>query len=118
MCDSSGGLSSTRRMATFELYRRSTIGMCLTDTLDEMVSTGTLGPDEAIQVLVQFDKSIAEALDTKVKTKVSIKGHLHTYRFCDNVWTFVLQNALFKYDEGQENVGRVMIVACDSKLLT
>ncbi|GJW85968.1 casein kinase 1-like protein 3 [Tanacetum coccineum] len=37
------GLSSTRRMATFELYRRSTIGMCLTDTLDEMVSTGKLG---------------------------------------------------------------------------
>ncbi|GJR16532.1 transcription initiation factor IIA subunit 2 [Tanacetum coccineum] len=38
-------LSSTRQMATFELYRRSTIGMCLTDTLDEMVSTGKLGPE-------------------------------------------------------------------------
>ncbi|KAL8223157.1 hypothetical protein R6Q57_020556 [Mikania cordata] len=104
-------------MATFELYRRSTIGMCLTETLDEMVSSGILGPELAIQVLVQFDKSMAEALDTQVKTKVSIKGHLHTYRFCDNVWTFILQDALFKYDECQENVGRVKIVACDSKLL-
>ncbi|KAJ0933995.1 putative transcription initiation factor IIA, gamma subunit, transcription factor IIA, helical [Helianthus annuus] len=104
-------------MATFELYRRSTIGMCLTETLDEMVSSGILGPELAIQVLVQFDKSMAEALDTQVKTKVSIKGHLHTYRFCDNVWTFILQDALFKYDEFQENVGRVKIVACDSKLL-
>lgn len=45
------------------------------------------------------------------------QGHLHTYRFCDNVWTFILQDALFKYDEHQENVGRVKIVACDSKLL-
>ena len=43
-------------MATFELYRRSTIGMCLTETLDEMVQNGTLSPEAAIQVLVQFDK--------------------------------------------------------------
>ncbi|KAK4758354.1 hypothetical protein SAY87_019655 [Trapa incisa] len=105
-------------MATFELYRRSTIGMCLTETLDEMVQSGTLSPELAIQVLVQFDKSMTEALETQVKSKVSIKGHLHTYRFCDNVWTFILQNAIFKVDDGQEDVGRVKIVACDSKLLT
>ena len=43
-------------MATFELYRRSTIGMCLTETLDEMVQSGTLSPELANQVLVQFDK--------------------------------------------------------------
>ncbi|KAI4308659.1 hypothetical protein L6164_031714 [Bauhinia variegata] len=106
------------RMATFELYRRSTIGMCLTETLDEMVQNGTLSPELAIQVLVQFDKSMTEALETQVKSKVSIKGHLHTYRFCDNVWTFILQDAVFKTEDNQENVGRVKIVACDSKLLT
>ncbi|KEH21445.1 transcription initiation factor IIA subunit 2 [Medicago truncatula] len=60
-------------MATFELYRRSTIGMCLTETLDEMVQNGTLSPEIAIQVLVQFDKSMTEALETQVKSKVSIK---------------------------------------------
>ncbi|MED6130814.1 hypothetical protein PIB30_004235 [Stylosanthes scabra] len=105
-------------MATFELYRRSTIEMCLTETLDEMVQNGTLSPELAIQVLVQFDKSMAKALETQVKSKVSTKGHLHTYRFCDNVWTFMLQDALIKTDDCQENVGRVKIVACDSKLLT
>lgn len=46
------------------------------------------------------------------------QGHLHTYRFCDNVWTFILQDATFKNEGNQENVGRVKIVACDSKLLT
>ncbi|XP_021740617.1 transcription initiation factor IIA subunit 2 isoform X1 [Chenopodium quinoa] len=106
------------KMATFELYRRSTIGMCLTETLDEMVQSGTLSPELAIQVLVQFDKSMTEALEAQVKSKVTIKGHLHTYRFCDNVWTFILQDALFKSEELQENVSRVKIVACDSKLLT
>ncbi|KAF8411335.1 hypothetical protein HHK36_003882 [Tetracentron sinense] len=88
-------------MVTFELYRRSMIGVCLTETLDEMVSNGTLCPDLAIQVLVQFDK-----------------GHLHIYRFCDNVWTFILKDALFKNEESQETVGRFKIVACDSKLFT
>ncbi|PON59600.1 Transcription initiation factor [Parasponia andersonii] len=87
-------------MATFELYRRSTIGMCLTETLDEMVQSGTLSPELAIQVLVQFDKSMTEALETQVKSKVTIK------------------DALFKNEDSQENVGRVKIVACDSKLLT
>ncbi|GMI82770.1 hypothetical protein like AT4G24440 [Hibiscus trionum] len=104
-------------MATFELYRRSTFGMCLTEALDEMVSNCTLSPEHAIQVLVQFDKSMAEALESQVKSKVTIKGHLHTYRFCDNVWTFILQDALFKKEDSQETVGRVKIVACDSKLL-
>ncbi|KAJ4899581.1 hypothetical protein Rs2_13532 [Raphanus sativus] len=107
-----------RIMATFELYRRSTIGMCLTETLDEMVQSGTLSPELAIQVLVQFDKSMTEALESQVKTKVTIKGHLHTYRFCDNVWTFILQDAMFKSEDRQENVSQVKIVACDSKLLT
>ncbi|KAK8646765.1 hypothetical protein V6N13_120540 [Hibiscus sabdariffa] len=45
-------------MATLELYRRSTIGMFLTEILDEMVSNCTLSPELAIQVLVQFDKRI------------------------------------------------------------
>ncbi|XP_058084151.1 transcription initiation factor IIA subunit 2 isoform X1 [Magnolia sinica] len=70
-------------MATFELYRRSTIGMCLTETLDEMVSNGTLSPELAIQVLVQFDKSMTEALETQVKSKVTIKMRwLTSLRFC------------------------------------
>ncbi|KAK8678012.1 hypothetical protein V6N13_143529 [Hibiscus sabdariffa] len=91
--------------------------MCLTEALDEMVSSCTLSPELAIQVLVQFDKSMTEALESQVKSKVTIKGHLHTYRFCDNVWTFILQDALFKKEDSQETVGRVKIVACDSKLL-
>ncbi|WVZ67244.1 hypothetical protein U9M48_016350 [Paspalum notatum var. saurae] len=104
-------------MATFELYRRSTIGTCLTDTLDDLVSARVVSPELAIQVLVQFDKSMTEALDSQVKSKVNIKGHLHTYRFCDNVWTFILTDATFKSEEISETLSKVKIVACDSKLL-
>ncbi|KAL1534514.1 transcription initiation factor IIA subunit 2 [Salvia divinorum] len=104
-------------MAIFELYRRSTIAMCLIESLDQMVSSGVLNPELAICVLLQFDKSMTEALENKVKSKVSIKGHLHTYRNCDDVWTFIVQNAQIKTEEGQETAEFVRIVACDSKLL-
>ncbi|GJM91771.1 hypothetical protein PR202_ga08181 [Eleusine coracana subsp. coracana] len=104
-------------MVTFELYRRSTIGTCLTETLDDLVSSGAVSPELAIQVLVQFDKSMTDALETQVKSKVAVKGHLHTYRFCDNVWTFILTDATFKSEEISEALSKVKIVACDSKLL-
>lgn len=45
-------------MATFEIYRKSSIGACLIDALDEMVLSGTLSPEVAYKVLVQFDKVI------------------------------------------------------------
>ena len=48
---------------------------------------------------------------------VAVQGHLHTYRFCDNVWTFILTDATFKSEEISETLSKVKIVACDSKLL-
>ncbi|GMN40184.1 hypothetical protein TIFTF001_009415 [Ficus carica] len=81
-------------MATFELYRRSTIGMCLTETLDEMVQSGTLSPELAIQVLVQFDKSMTEALESQVKSKVSIKK----YADLENLNKYVEMFTLLAYE--------------------
>ncbi|XP_050214147.1 transcription initiation factor IIA subunit 2-like [Mercurialis annua] len=105
-------------MQTLEIYRRSTIGMCLIETLDAMVQSGTLSPDLAIQTLVQFDKSMIGALESQpqVKSKLSVKGHLHTFRLVGGVWTFILQDALLKNGDSQENAGRVKIVAIDSEL--
>jgi len=52
-----------------------------------------------------------------VKSKTTFKGHLHTYRFCDNVWTFILDNPTFRTDNSGEiiNSDKVKIVACDGK---
>lgn len=59
-------------MAYYELYRRSTLGMTLTDSLDEMVTNGKLTPTIAMKVLAQFDKCMNEALKN-VKTKTTFK---------------------------------------------
>eukprot|EP00244_Chara_vulgaris_P000884 TRINITY_DN11466_c1_g1_i2.p2 TRINITY_DN11466_c1_g1~~TRINITY_DN11466_c1_g1_i2.p2 ORF type:complete len:107 (+),score=18.54 TRINITY_DN11466_c1_g1_i2:365-685(+) len=104
-------------MAHYELYRKSTIGSCLLQAVDELVMSGQISPDLAVKIALQFDKSMNEALQTKIKSKTVFRGHLHTYRFCDNVWTFILEDGLFKTDNEQINVERVKIVACDAKIL-
>lgn len=79
----------------------------------------------------QFDKSLADTMVKQVKTKTTLKvcyisiihlsffdlhltqGHLHTYRLCDDVWTFIVKNPSFKM-ESNEMVGapRIKIIAC------
>jgi transcription initiation factor TFIIA small subunit len=43
------------------------------------------------------------------------QGNLNTYRFCDNVWTFVLNKVEFRDGNDLVNVDKVKIVACDGK---
>mmetsp|Transcript_12651 Transcript_12651/g.17296 ORF Transcript_12651/g.17296 Transcript_12651/m.17296 type:complete len:101 (+) Transcript_12651:250-552(+) len=97
------------------------MGSTLTDALDEMVTNSTLHPKLAMSVLSQYDKSMNEALTNRVRSKVQFKGHLHTYRFCDNVWTFILEGAEFKSTlpgaaTELVKVDKVKIVACDGKV--
>lgn len=45
-----------------------------------------------------------------------MKGHLDTYRFCDEVWTFIIKDVKIKLDNQQTlEADRVKIVACQSK---
>ncbi|KAH8831984.1 transcription initiation factor IIA gamma subunit [Flagelloscypha sp. PMI_526] len=82
--------------AYYELYRGSSIGMALTDSLDELITSGAITPQLAMKVLQQFDKSLADSLVKHVKTKTTLKGHLKTYRLCDDVWTFHHQKSQFQ----------------------
>jgi transcription initiation factor TFIIA small subunit len=37
------------------------------------------------------------------------------YRFCDDVWTFVIENAQFKMETENVRADRVKLVACAAK---
>lgn len=64
------------------------------DSLYELMQYGQLPPNLASEVLLHFDKSINAALSSRVKNKVIFHSEkLSTYRFCDNVWTFLLKVA-------------------------
>ncbi|CAF2591698.1 unnamed protein product [Rotaria sp. Silwood2] len=109
-------------MANYQLYRNTTLGVTLQDTLEEMISQGALTDQAAGKVLSEFDRSINLALDKRINKK----GKLSTYRFCDNVWTLVLKDFNVKdSNQSQHNtaapssqippVDKVKIVACDGK---
>ncbi|KAK4686654.1 transcription initiation factor TFIIA small subunit, partial [Tremellales sp. Uapishka_1] len=103
----------------YEFYRGSSIGTALTDSLDELITAGDIPPQLAMRVLQQFDKSLTENLQKGVKQKTTVKGHLDTYRLCDDVWTFVVKDPQFKM-EGTGSSAEVVtapkikIVACKS----
>lgn len=54
------------------------------------------------------------------KSDALIKGNLHTYRFCDNVWTFILEDAsvTLTLGDGKEtiSVDTAKIVAVEAAL--
>lgn len=55
------------------------IGMALTDSLDELITSGSITPQLAMKVLQQFDKSLADTLVRQVKTKTTLKVHFFVY---------------------------------------
>jgi len=42
-------------MTNYELYRRSSVGIALTDTLDEMINSSLIDPQLAMKILQQVN---------------------------------------------------------------
>ncbi|KAK7205717.1 transcription initiation factor IIA, gamma subunit, helical domain-containing protein [Myxozyma melibiosi] len=103
--------------AYYELYRRSSIGVALTDALDELIKDSKIQPQLAMKILSTFDRCITEILSDQAKaTRLSFKGHLDIYRFCDDVWTFIIKDVHFKMEGNEQVVGeKIKIVACNYK---
>lgn len=99
----------------YQLYRNTTLGNSLQESLDELIQSQQITPQLALQVLLQFDKAINAALAQRVRNRVNFRGSLNTYRFCDNVWTFVLNDVEFREVTELIKVDKVKIVACDGK---
>lgn len=52
------------------------IGMALTDTLDDLISDERINPQLAMKILGNFDQAITEALQKEVKSRLSFKVSL------------------------------------------
>ncbi|MPC31416.1 Transcription initiation factor IIA subunit 2 [Portunus trituberculatus] len=75
-----------------------------------------ISPNAALKVLLQFDRAINSALAGKVRSRISFKASkLNTYRFCDNVWTFLMSDVEFKEVQDFVQVEKLKIVACDGR---
>ena len=40
---------------------------------------------------------------------------MHTYRFCDDVWTFIVDHCTVRIDDDIMNTDKLKIVACNAK---
>lgn len=50
------------------------------------------------------------------RRELTAQGHLDTYRFCDEVWTFLIKDVNFKLDnQSTVHADKVKIVSCNSK---
>ncbi|BFZ26074.1 hypothetical protein BsWGS_29113 [Bradybaena similaris] len=101
----------------YQLYRNTTLGQKLQESLDEFIQMGQISPKLALHVMQQFDKSISKALAESVTAKISFKGKLSTYRYYDYVWTFEMHNVQFREAPVEEfsKVDKLKVVACDGK---
>ena len=107
--------TTTNPGAYYELYRNSSVGETLIDTIDDLINEGRIEPQLAMKILAKFDKAVSDTLSEKVKSRLTFKGHLETYRFCDDVWTFLVKNVTFKCEGGHEfTAEKVKIVSCNS----
>ena len=51
----------------------ASLGVTLTDALDDLISAERIDPQLAIKVLTQFDRIVAESLQEKVKARLTFK---------------------------------------------
>ncbi|KAM9106662.1 transcription initiation factor IIA subunit 2-like [Megaptera novaeangliae] len=96
-----------------QLYRNTTLGNSFQESLDELIQSQQITPQLALQVLLRFDKAIYSVLVQKVRNRIRLKGSLNTYRFCDNVWTFVLNDVEFREVTELDKVN--IVACCDGK---
>ena len=67
-------------------------------------------------ILINNNASLLLSLVFYSKSKLLFQaGKLNTYRFCDNVWTFMLNDVEFREVQEVAIVDKVKIVACDGK---
>ncbi|KAK4446791.1 transcription initiation factor IIA gamma chain [Podospora aff. communis PSN243] len=98
-----------------ELYRSGSLGSALIEALDDMATSHEMEPQLAGQILRQFDKTMEESFRGQTRAKMSHKGHLRTYRLCDDIWSFDLRDIDFKMDNGEKvHVKRMKAIAFSS----
>ncbi|PNH03040.1 Transcription initiation factor IIA subunit 2 [Tetrabaena socialis] len=85
---------------SFQIYRNTSVGESLMETIEQLAEEGKLPEEVAMAVLKQFDTSMSEAIKKFVVGKATMKANMKTYHYYENVWTFSLENVEFKLNSG------------------
>merc|ERR1711911_347033 len=99
----------------YQIYRTTSLGTALIDTLEELAMEGKTNPVITEKVLQIFDEQINAALCQKSKTKMNFTGLIRTYNYCDYVWTFLVDGIQFSEMQNHLGCQRLKIVSMDAK---
>lgn len=116
--------------SAYQIYRSTTVGLALDETLRELVRRQILLPRIVHYILNIFDQIINQKLTFqsikgKKESSLLFKGHLLSYRACDQVWTLVFDSITFTSNtdslwkinlSGQNN--KIKIITCPTIKLT
>jgi transcription initiation factor TFIIA small subunit len=116
--------------SAYQIYRSTTIGLALDETLRELVHRQILIPRVVHYIFDVFDQIMNEKLIFRsVKEKkefcLFFKGHLLSYRACDQVWTLLFDSLTFTSNTdplwkmsltGQNN--KIKIITCPATKLS
>lgn len=92
------------------------MGQALQKTLDDFVGDQMIPDSLSKKIMDSFDKSINKILPHKAKNKVNFRADkLRAYRYCDNVWTFIVEQIDLRDAVEGGTVDRLKIVACDGQ---
>ncbi|KAA8900479.1 hypothetical protein FN846DRAFT_958722 [Sphaerosporella brunnea] len=80
------------------LYRNTSLGTTLLDSLDEMVMDGRMTPKFACKIVENFDIAMISVLRSKVKARLDLKGKLEDYRCINDEWYMVLKDVVVTLD--------------------
>jgi transcription initiation factor TFIIA small subunit len=56
-------------------WNLTSLGLSLTDTLDDLINEGRIEPQLAMKILSTFDKVVTEVLAEKVRARLTFKVH-------------------------------------------
>ncbi|CAF1015386.1 unnamed protein product [Rotaria sordida] len=112
--------------SAYQIYRSTTIGLALDDTLHELVHRQILSSRIVHYILNVFDEIINKKLTCQsIKGKkegcLSFKGHLLSYRSCDQVWTLLFNSFILTSNiDSLSNISltiqnnKIKIITCPS----
>eukprot|EP01023_Acetabularia_acetabulum_P055399 TRINITY_DN6395_c0_g1_i10.p6 TRINITY_DN6395_c0_g1~~TRINITY_DN6395_c0_g1_i10.p6 ORF type:complete len:121 (+),score=12.46 TRINITY_DN6395_c0_g1_i10:177-539(+) len=113
---------------SLEIYRKTTLGMTLVETIAELIEENKLpeNGELGIRILTEYDQTISQAFEQRVPAKAKIEAKLKTYRYIDSMWQFELTDAKIKVNaSGQGSftsvqemqADKVKVVCVDSKVV-
>eukprot|EP00051_Salpingoeca_urceolata_P015337 m.198457 g.198457 ORF g.198457 m.198457 type:complete len:105 (-) comp18371_c1_seq1:112-426(-) len=97
------------------LYRRTSLGEALEETLDDLLQSQKITMAQADKARKQFDSSLMTVMAKELSNRISFKGKCSSYRNVNDVWHVQLTDVMLKVDDEHVPVDKMEIWAYDAK---